>query len=55
VLNLHRLWAEIYSIDEAKKIFFNTLKFKLDGEHKETYWFENSWHNSLFYSSLRLD
>jgi len=52
ILNLHRLWAEIYSIDEAKKVFFNKLNFKLDGEHKETYWFENNWHNSLFYSLL---
>lgn len=55
VLNLHRLWAEIYSIDDAKKIFFNTLNFKLDGEHRKTYWFDNKWHNSLFYSLLSSD
>lgn len=52
VLNLHRLWAEIYSIDEKKKVFFDTLGFKLDGELKETYWYKNQWHNSLFYSYL---
>lgn len=55
VLNLHRLWAEIYSIDEAKKEFFNSLNFTLDGEFRETYWYENRWHNSLFYSLLSSD
>ncbi len=55
ILNLHRLWAEIYSIDEAKKIFFNTLKFKLDGEFRETYWYNKKWYNSLFYSLLSTD
>ena len=55
ILNLHRLWAEIYSIDEAKKRFFDILNFKLDGEFRETYWYENRWHNSLFYSLLNTD
>jgi RimJ/RimL family protein N-acetyltransferase len=52
VLNLHRLWAEIYSIDEAKKTFFDIINFKLDGELRQTYWHNNQWHNSLFYSLL---
>lgn len=52
VLNLHRLWAEIYSIDEKKKVFFDALGFRLDGELKETYWYDNKWHNSLYYSYL---
>lgn len=52
ILNLHRLWAEIYSIDELKKIFFNTLNFKLDGELRQTYWHDSEWHNSLYYSLL---
>jgi len=55
ILNLHRLWAEIYSIDDKKKVFFNTLKFKKDGELRETYWYENKWHSSLFYSLLSSD
>jgi len=55
VLNLHRLWAEIYSIDDKKKIFFNSLGFKLDGKFRETYWFDNEWHDSLFYSLLSTD
>lgn len=55
ILNLHRLWAEIYSIDESKKKLFNQLGFKLDGEFRETYWYDNKWHNSLFYSLLQSD
>ncbi|WP_372998829.1 GNAT family N-acetyltransferase [Sulfurimonas sp.] len=52
ILNLHRLWAEIYSIDEPKKNFFDTFGFSLDGEFRETYWYDGKWHNSLFYSLL---
>ena len=55
VLNLHRLWAEIYSIDEPKKKFFDELGFNLDGEFRETYWYDNQWHSSLFYSLLSTD
>ena len=55
ILNLHRLWAEIYTIDEPKKKFFDILNFKLDGEFRETYWHEGKWHNSLFYSVLSSD
>lgn len=55
ILNLHRLWAEIYSIDEMKKEFFATLNFKFDGMLRETYWFEGNWHNSLYYSLLSTD
>ena len=29
-LNLHRLWSEIYSFDEAKKVMFDRLGFKLE-------------------------
>lgn len=55
VLNLHRLWAEIYSIDKPKMKFFDTLGFSLDGEFRETYWYDSKWHNSLFYSLLSTD
>lgn len=55
VLNLHRLWAEIYSIDNPKKHFFDTLSFTLDGTLRETYWYEGKWHDSLFYSLLSTD
>ena len=55
ILNLHRLWAEIYSMDEPKKKFFDILNFKLDGEFRETYWYNKQWHSSLFYSLLSTD
>ena len=55
VLNIHPSWAEIYSIDDPKKHFFDTLSFNLDGTLRETYWHEGKWHDSLFYSLLSTD
>ena len=52
-LNLHRLWSEIYSFDEAKKVMFDRLGFKLEGVHRETHWTEGKWCDSLFYGYLR--
>ena len=51
-LNLHRLWSEIYSFDEAKKVMFDRLGFKLEGVHKETHWTEGNWCDSLFYGYI---
>lgn len=51
-LNLHRLWAEIYDIDEPKKKMFKTLGFTLEGTHRQTHWTEGKWVNSLFYGLL---
>ncbi|USK69965.1 GNAT family N-acetyltransferase [Peribacillus asahii] len=53
-LNLHRLWAEIYSIDEKKKIFFNNLNFEQEGHFKETHWTQGQWVDSLFYGKLNI-
>lgn len=55
ILNLHRIWAEIYSIDQQKRIFFNSLSFHFDGEFRDTYWYNGKWHNSLYYSLLKTD
>ena len=52
VLNLNRIWTEIYDFDKKKIKFLSKLKFKLEGKHRETYWYKKSWHNSLFYSIL---
>lgn len=52
-LNMHKLWTEIYDFDKAKIAFFKALGFTLEGTHKETYWHDNKWHNSLFYSLLK--
>lgn len=54
-LNLHRLWSEIYSFDEAKKVMFDRLGFKLEGVHKETHWTEGKWCDSLFYGYVMYD
>ena len=51
-LNLHRIWAEIYSIDQAKMNLFESLGFRLEGEHKETHWTGGHWVDSLFYGIL---
>jgi RimJ/RimL family protein N-acetyltransferase len=54
-LNLHRIWAEIYSIDEPKIQFFDTLNFVVEGIHRETHWTKGKWVNSLFYGMLQKD
>ena len=54
-LNLHRLWSEIYAIDEAKQAFFGKLGFHLDGRHRETHWTEGRWVDSLYFSLLSTD
>lgn len=51
-LNLHKLWAEIYSFDEKKKVMFDKLGFSLEGCHKETHWTEGKWCDSLFYGYI---
>lgn len=52
-LNLHRVWAEIYSIDKAKINFFDALNFTQEGVHRETHWTDGKWVDSLFYGKLR--
>jgi RimJ/RimL family protein N-acetyltransferase len=54
-LGLHRIWAEIYDFDLKKKSLFENLGFRLDGRHRETYWSNGRWHDSLFYSLLLSD
>ena len=53
-LNIHKLWSEIYSFDEAKKVMFDRLGFKLEGVHKEKHWTEGKWCDSLFYGYLQM-
>lgn len=54
-LTLHRVWAEIYSIDTAKQDFLPKLGFQLEGRHKETHFTEGEWVDSLFYGLLQAD
>ncbi|NBK93792.1 N-acetyltransferase [bacterium 1XD21-13] len=52
-LNLHRLWTEIYEIDEKKKKMFKVLGFEHEATHKETHWTEGKWVDSWFYRLIR--
>lgn len=51
-LNLHRIWAEIYDFDSAKRDFLPRLGFSLEGRHRETHWSGGRWSDSLFYGLL---
>lgn len=52
-LNLHRLWSEIYDMDEKKKILFKELGFEHEATHKETHWTNGRWVDSWYYRLLR--
>ena len=52
-LNLHRLWSEIYAMDEKKKHLFASLGFVHETTHKETHWTEGKWVDSWYYRLLR--
>jgi RimJ/RimL family protein N-acetyltransferase len=54
-LGLNRLWSEIYSFDQAKVNFFNSLGFCLDGTHRQTHWADRKWHDSFYFSLLATD
>lgn len=51
-LNLHRLWAEIYSIDHQKKDFFKRLNFVEEGQLKHTHWTQGKWVDSVYFRKL---
>ena len=51
-MGLHRIWAEIYSVDTAKEKLFKSLGMTLDGRHRETRWTAGHWVDSLFFSVL---
>ncbi|MFJ9463541.1 GNAT family N-acetyltransferase [Viridibacillus arvi] len=51
-LNLHRLWAEIYSIDKNKIVFFEKLCFIKEGYFKDTHWTHGEWVDSIYYAKI---
>lgn len=51
-MRLHRLWTEVYSFDEKKQALFRSLGFQVDGIHRETYWKDGKWNDSVFFSLL---
>lgn len=52
-LKLHRIWAEIYAIDHAKRALLPKLRFVLDGRHRQAHRLEDgNWTDCLFYGVL---
>lgn len=53
-LDLHRIWAEIYDVDMAKRELLPKLGFVLDGVHREAHCMEDgSWTHCRFYGLLK--
>jgi len=51
-LNLHRLWAEIFSIAIENIQLFEKLGFVKEGRLREKLWRQGKWWNSTIYSKL---
>ena len=54
-LNLNKLWAEVYEIDEKKLSFFKKIGFKTDATLREHYFHNGKYYNSHILSLLRKD
>lgn len=52
-LNLHRLWTEIYDIDQKKKWLFASLGFVHEATHLSTHWTGGQWVDSWYYRLLK--
>ena len=53
VLNLNKLWAEIYEIDKLKASFFERNGFKVDGVLRKHYYYNGKYVSSFIVSQLR--
>jgi len=53
ILNLNKIWAEIYEIDSLKLKFFKNLGFKVDANLREHYYYGGEYHTSHILSILR--
>lgn len=51
-LNLHRLWAEVYSVDKKKIDLFHNLNFVQEGLFKETHWTSGVWVDSFYFGKI---
>ena len=52
-LNMNKVWAEIYEIDDKKLTFFKSLNFNTDVVHRDHYFYEGKYYNSYIVSLLR--
>ena len=55
ILNLNKLWAEVYEIDEKKIELFTSHKFGLDGRLRQHYYYDGRYYDSLLFSLLQSD
>lgn len=51
-LRLHKIWTEIYEIDDKKQELYKKLGFKKDGELRDNYFYDGRWWNSYIFSIL---
>lgn len=51
-LNLHRIWSEIYSIDQKKQKLFKEIGLKHDGTLRQTHWTGGAWCDSLYFGII---
>lgn len=49
-MNLHRIFAEIYSFNEQSMKFFEKNEFRLQGTVSETVWRFGCWYDSHYYN-----
>jgi hypothetical protein len=54
-LNLHRIYAEAFDFDKLKQGLLKSLKFQLEGRHRETQWSNGQWYDSLVFGLLKRD
>ncbi len=54
-LNLHRLWAEVYTLDTQKEALYQQAGFAQEGRLRETYWHHGQWWDSTLWSILSSD
>ena len=52
ILNMHKIWAEIYEVDTAKKRLFDKLEFHQDAILRDNAFDQGVYFNSLVYSVL---
>ena len=53
ILNLNKLWAEVYEFDEKKLEFFQNLGFSIDASLREHYYFKGKYYTSHILSILK--
>ena len=55
ILNLNKIWAEVYEIDKLKLSFFKVIGFKIDANLRQHYFYQGKYHTSHILSLLRKD